>query len=210
MIETIPRVGIRRPSFSDLVLFGVTLTELALVLALTPTFTVIDWLYVSEHIIVLGVALTRRPPKAQDHSLLSSAAVIVAMSYAYAQVLYLGWIPGNALWPDGGLVLVSLSAVLSLASLATLGRRFGIRPALRGLTTAGPYRIVRHPIYLGYLLGDIGYNLQEWNSGTVLLVMIGWIALIYRIYAEERVLSQDAGWPKYTTLVPYRLIPGVW
>jgi protein-S-isoprenylcysteine O-methyltransferase Ste14 len=65
-------------------------------------------------------------------------------------------------------------------------------------------------MYLSYVIGDIGYNLQEWNSVTLLLVLIGWGSLVYRIRAEERVLSQHAGWPAYAALVRYRLFPGVW
>jgi protein-S-isoprenylcysteine O-methyltransferase Ste14 len=65
-------------------------------------------------------------------------------------------------------------------------------------------------MYLAYMLADIGYNIQEWNFGTVLLVMIGWASLLFRIHAEERILAHDAGWPAYTALVRYRLIPGVW
>src|SRR5215470_2688826 len=101
-------------------------------------------------------------------------------------------------------------ASLRLASLLTLGRRFGIRPAMRGLATRGPYRVVRHPMYLAYLLSDTGYNLQEWNIGTVLLVMLGWASLLYRIHAEERILSKHADWPAYVALVRYRLLPGFW
>jgi protein-S-isoprenylcysteine O-methyltransferase Ste14 len=65
-------------------------------------------------------------------------------------------------------------------------------------------------MYLAYVLGDIGYNLQETNLGTVLLVVTGWMSLLYRIHAEEHVLSRDAGWRSYAARVPYRLIPGVW
>ena len=201
---------IARRRFADFLLFGVTSAELTLLFFLTPTFTLTDWIYVLQHLIVLVIALTRRPPKAQDHSLLSSAAVCVAYVYPYAQVIYLNWVPGNPAWPEGGFVMVTLAAFLSLASLLTLGRLFGVRPALRELVTRGPYRFVRHPMYLSYIVADIGYNLQEWNFGTVALVMAGWISLIYRIHAEEQVLSQDAGWQQYTARVRYRLLPGIW
>jgi len=69
---------------------------------------------------------------------------------------------------------------------------------------------VRHPMYLAYVLADIGYNLQEWNFGTALLVMAGWASLIYRIRAEERMLSHDPGWSTYVVLVHHRLFPGLW
>jgi protein-S-isoprenylcysteine O-methyltransferase Ste14 len=195
---------------ADFLLFGVTAVELAILVLLTPTFTVTDWIYVVQHLMVLGIALTRRAPDAQDRSLSSSAAVVVAYGYPYGQLAYLRWVPGDPAWPAGGLVLVTVAACLSFASLSTLGRWFGVRPALRGLATKGPYRLVRHPMYLAYLLADVGYNLQEWNIGTGLMVMAGWIAVLYRIHAEERVLSGDPGWPAYAALVRYRLVPGLW
>ena len=202
--------GISGRRVGDFLLFGVTSAELALLLFLTPTFTFVDWIYVLQHFLVLGIALTRRPPEVYNHSLPSSASIVVAYAYPYAQVAYLRWVPGDPAWPAGGLLLVTLAACLSLASLLSLGRRFGVFPALRGLVTRGPYRLVRHPMYLAYVIADIGYNLQEWNFGTALLVMAGWASLLYRIQAEERVLSQDARWSTYAASVRYRLLPGIW
>jgi protein-S-isoprenylcysteine O-methyltransferase Ste14 len=176
----------------------------------TPTFTLTDWIYVSQHILVLNIALTRLAPKAADYSLASSAAVTVAYAYPYAQVICLRWIPGDEAWPTIGLIMVIAAAVLSLVSLLTLGKRFGVRPALRGLVMTGPYALVRHPIYLSYVVSDIGYNLQEWNLVTVLVMIAGWGSLVYRVGAEERILSLDPGWVGYTSSVRYRLIPGIW
>jgi protein-S-isoprenylcysteine O-methyltransferase Ste14 len=196
--------------FANVLLFSVTLVELTILVLQTLTFTLVDWIYVSQHLLVLALAFTRRLPEAQDHSLPSSAAVVVSYAYPYAQVALLGWMPGDPAWPTGGLVLVTIAAFLSLASLLSLGRSFGVRPALRRLVTIGPYRLVRHPMYLAYVLGDIGYNLQEWNAGTVLLVLAGWTSLFYRIRAEEHVLSRDAGWPAYVASVGHRLLPKLW
>jgi protein-S-isoprenylcysteine O-methyltransferase Ste14 len=195
---------------ADLLLFCVTSAELVILFLLTPTFTITDWIYVLQHFIVLGIALTRPQPKLRDYSVASSVAVGIAYAYPYAQVIYLRWSPGQVTWPAAGLVMVTLAAGLSLVSLLAMGRFFGVRPALRGLVTRGPYKFVRHPMYLSYVLADIGYNLQEWNSVTLLLVLIGWASLIYRIRAEERVLSQHAEWPAYVALVRYRLLPGLW
>jgi protein-S-isoprenylcysteine O-methyltransferase Ste14 len=43
-----------------------------------------------------------------------------------------------------------------------------------------------------------------------LLVAVGWISLLYRIHAEERVLSEHPDWPNYIARVRYRLVPGLW
>jgi protein-S-isoprenylcysteine O-methyltransferase Ste14 len=145
-----------------------------------------------------------------DYSITSSMAVGVSYIYPYAQVIYLRWSPGYVAWPAAGLFLVTLGAGLTLVSLLAMRRAFGVRPALRGLVTSGPYRLVRHPMYLSYAIADIGYNLQEWNFVTLLLVLVGWAALVYRIHAEERLISQHAKWPTYVALVRYRLFPGLW
>jgi len=199
-----------RRRFADLLLFGVTSTELVIICLLTPTFTVADWIYVLQHLMVLGIALTRGAPKARDYSVGTSIAVGIAYIYPYAQVISLRLSSGYVTSPAAGLVLVTLAAGLSLVSLLTMGRVFGVRPALRDLVTHGPYRFVRHPMYLSYLLADIGYNLQESNIMTLLLVSVGWASLVYRIQAEERVLAQHAAWPTYAALVRYRILPGLW
>lgn len=52
--------------FADFLLLGVTSGELVLLLLITPTFAIADWIYVSQHLVVLGIALARPAPKAQD------------------------------------------------------------------------------------------------------------------------------------------------
>jgi hypothetical protein len=51
-------VRLRLRRFADFLLLGVTLVELALLLLISPTFAIADWIYVSQHLLVLGIALT--------------------------------------------------------------------------------------------------------------------------------------------------------
>jgi protein-S-isoprenylcysteine O-methyltransferase Ste14 len=157
LLSTVRQAWPRR-TCGDVMLCGITLAELSLLVFMTPTFTALDWIYVLQHVIVLGVALTRHPPEAHDHSWRVTMACLVSYAYPYAQILYLGIVPGSPAWPPLGQMLVVVATSVSLASLVTLGRWFGIRPALRGLAQTGPYRMVRHPLYLAYLLG--GRRLQ--------------------------------------------------
>src|SRR5207244_12845242 len=132
-----------RRRFADLLLFCVTSTELAILFLLTPTFTITDWIYVLQHLIVLGIALTRRHPKVRDYSIASSVAVGTAYVYPYAQVIYLRWSSWHVASPYAGLALVTVAAGLSLVSLLSMGRLIGVSPAVSGRVRSGPYRLGR-------------------------------------------------------------------
>jgi hypothetical protein len=86
----------------DFILFGATALEMVVLFLLTPKFAVIDWIYVWSNLLVLLIALTRRPAKEQDCSLASGAAVIVSYGYPYAQVALLRSFSGHEAWLAGG------------------------------------------------------------------------------------------------------------
>lgn len=99
---------------------------------------------------------------------------------------------------------------LSIAGKAFLFRSFGIVPANRGIQKGGPYGLVRHPIYLGYLFAHAGYllaNLSPWNAAVYAAT---WGAQVLRIRAEEAILSEDVAYRDYKSEVRRRLIPGLW
>jgi len=114
---------------------------------------------------------------------------------------------------DGGLPqlpceLLQLGGVLfALAGLATLGRSFGLVAADRGLKTGGPYRLVRHPAYAGYLIAYVGYVLENPAPLNFLLLCVSTAFQLVRINEEEAVLSADGGYRLYRERVPYRLVP---
>jgi len=114
---------------------------------------------------------------------------------------------------DGGLrelpceLLQLLGVLLALASLATLGRSFGLVAADRGLKTRGPYRLVRHPAYAGYLVAYIGYVLENPSPANLALLLLSSAFQLIRIREEEAVLDGDAAYHRYRRSVPYRLVP---
>jgi protein-S-isoprenylcysteine O-methyltransferase Ste14 len=89
----------------------------------------------------------------------------------------------------------------------SLGRSFGLLPAHRGLVGSGPYRLIRHPMYLGYLIGTTGFVLVNF-SWRNLSVLIGiYLALGLRISREEAVLESSSDYREYRKQVPWRLVP---
>lgn len=109
-----------------------------------------------------------------------------------------------------------LCGMLMMAGIATqvlakivLGRSFGLVAANRGLRLAGPYRVVRHPMYAGYLLTHVGFVLLNPTWINIASYAVCYCLQVPRLLAEERLLSRDPDYAKYTSAVRYRLIPGV-
>jgi protein-S-isoprenylcysteine O-methyltransferase Ste14 len=117
---------------------------------------------------------------------------------------------GRAVAPDAaGFALQLAGTVFQLYGKLALGRSFGIVAANRGIVLSGPYRLVRHPIYLGYLVTHAGFLISNVSVRNVLVYVAAYFFQIARIYAEERILSEDGGYRDYLLRVRYRLIPGI-
>lgn len=91
-----------------------------------------------------------------------------------------------------------------------LGRSFGLVAANRGLKLLGPYRLVRHPIYAGYLILHVTYLLGNPTWRNLLIYLFFYALQLLRIAAEERLLSQNPEYREYCRAVKYRLIPWVY
>jgi protein-S-isoprenylcysteine O-methyltransferase Ste14 len=99
--------------------------------------------------------------------------------------------------------------LLQLSAKLTLRRSFGVVAANRGVKASGPYRLVRHPMYAGYTLTQIGFLLSGpalWNFAIYGLTLF---IACRRIIAEERVLGEDEAYQALVQKVRYRLLPGV-
>lgn len=108
-----------------------------------------------------------------------------------------------------GVVLMFAGILFQILSKATLGLRFGIVAANRGICSSGTYRIVRHPIYMGYLITHIGFLCLAFSPWNLMVYTITYCFMIPRIFAEERLLRRDAEYEAYCGKTHWRLFPGV-
>lgn len=132
-------------------------------------------------------------------------------------VALLGTGVGLLIMPQGTQLVpewVSTALVMSGAAIAFLaklflGRSFGIVPANRGVKQYGVYRVVRHPMYAGYIINQLGFVLLFFSLHNVMMYAVAWIAFWLRAREEEKFLEQDVTYREYREKVRYRLIPGI-
>src|SRR5262249_54787400 len=119
--------------------------------------------------------------------------------------------------PDGvGIVSDLFTATVSAVGFAilvfgkmSLGRSFGLIPANRGVVTGGPYAIVRHPIYAGYLITHAALIAAYPTPMNIATILLADGALVWRALLEERVLARDGRYRAYCSRVAWHLVPGV-
>src|SRR5215216_3672877 len=105
--------------------------------------------------------------------------------------------------------VVVLGTLFTIWSLVTLGRCFGLLPEVRGLVVSGPYRLVRHPVYLGEAISAVGILIAKPHP-LIIALLVAFLVLQYRrTVFEERALTAayPSDYPAYRARVP-RLVPG--
>ena len=104
------------------------------------------------------------------------------------------------------LVAVSMRANAFFSTVSRIQNERGHRVA-----TGGPYRVVRHPGYVGAAAFALGAPavLGSWIAvpiGTLVAILV-----VVRTSLEDRMLrSELTGYAPYAQRVRWRLLPGVW
>jgi len=162
-------------------------------------------LLVSEMLVVL-LTVMRRPAAAVDRSI--RARLLTALSMLGPPLLQPARV--EALLPQSATVAASVVGLaIVIAGKMTLGRSFGLMPANRGVVSSGVYRVVRHPIYLGYLITHVAFLFATPSAWNIAALLAADAALLKRAICEEQTLSRDSQYRAYQQLVRWRVCPGL-
>jgi protein-S-isoprenylcysteine O-methyltransferase Ste14 len=131
--------------------------------------------------------------------------------------LTLFFFPGGRTVPGfiAGILLIILGMGLRVWSILTLG--FFFRTTIetnigQKVITSGPYKLIRHPSYAGWLIICLGYGvaMQNWLS-LLFAFCLPLAALLHRIHIEEQLLVSTLGqdYVNYQKCTK-KLVPWIW
>jgi protein-S-isoprenylcysteine O-methyltransferase Ste14 len=147
-------------------------------------------------------------------------AIVVGMVAVFylppTEYLYFRTILSRNVWMQiAGLILILLGSMLFIWGRRTLGSYYsGHVSVVEGqpLVQNGPYRFIRHPAYMGYLLIAAGMAVGYSSlTGFIVIPILLLPAVLYRLSVEDKLLSEHFGDPfKEYASKTARLIPGIW
>jgi protein-S-isoprenylcysteine O-methyltransferase Ste14 len=110
---------------------------------------------------------------------------------------------------SGAVIAMRATRAMSALELAGIHQAAG-RTNPRPLSSAGPFWLVRHPIYLGWML--MVFATPALTANRFVFAVISSLYLILAIPWEERSLVAAHGdqYRAYQRTVRWRVIPGVW
>jgi protein-S-isoprenylcysteine O-methyltransferase Ste14 len=162
-------------------------------------------LLASESLVVL-LTIIRRRTSLVDRS----AAGVIATAVSLAGPPLLRAFGDSNLVPDAATAFASAVGLgIVIIGKMALGRSFGIAPANRGVVMRGPYLLVRHPIYAGYLLTHAAFLVAHPTPWNAAVLLVADSALVIRALIEERMLGTDVKYQSYCRRVGWHLVPGV-
>jgi protein-S-isoprenylcysteine O-methyltransferase Ste14 len=160
-------------------------------------------------LLVAAAAVLRSRPSGKASGLEPRIAALVGSFMMYGILLF----ARHNLSFSGEIIatlLMMIGNVGAVVALSQLGRSFSVMAETRQLVTTGPYRFVRHPLYLAEEIAMVGVFLQFASVWTALLLLVQIAFQLRRMNNEEVVLI--AKFPQYTAYsqTTARLIPGIY
>ena len=143
---------------------------------------------------------------------LLTSRVLVLLQFLFSAGLVLAVRP-NAMELTG-IILCLIGMAVGLWALMTIGlRRVSVMPELRDdaqLTTTGPYRFIRHPMYTALWLACFGFALSPLAAWKLFVLILLATVLTVKAEREEELLHDR--FPSYQNYcdMTKRFVPFLW
>lgn len=165
-------------------------------------------LLIAFYVMLIWLLLTRAPAVGVTHRWLPRVLAYVATFASFLLVFMPAGLASSPIaWTAVGLML--LGEVFSVYSVWFLGRSFSLAPQARTLVDRGPYRWVRHPLYVGEIVTLFGAALFRPAPLRFVLVAVIAALQVYRAHQEERVLAQYIQEYAEYQARTHRFVPGL-
>lgn len=155
--------------------------------------------------------------KKWDRVLTSLGAVPMLGVYIVAGLDYrFSWSPGMPAGMHIASLVVFLLGFMLVTWAMVSNRFFSTMVRLQtdrghAVATGGPYRFVRHPGYVGFIINSVTLPLILGSLYGLMLSALSVIIMIIRTALEDRMLQAELeGYAEYANQVRYRLVPHVW
>jgi len=160
------------------------------------------------YVLLTLLLITRPPAKAQADGLLPRIAAFVGGYMPWA-ITFFGKTE-QALPNLLSTACVLTGTIMMLVTIRHLGRSFSVVPQARSVVQTGPYRWIKHPLYLAEEIAIVGVVLQYLTPITVIVLVLHFGVQVCRILYEEDLLRRTC--PEYSIYeaTRWRLIPYVW
>jgi protein-S-isoprenylcysteine O-methyltransferase Ste14 len=157
-------------------------------------------------VLIVATALTRLSPVRKARGIEPRVSALLGSFLSFGLAL-LPKADLSPFWSITSTLLIIIGWVASFIVLRWLGRSFSILAEARRLVTTGPYRLIRHPLYLCEGIALLGLTLQVVSPGAVLLLLLVLLLQFRRMINEEAVLR--SAFPEYSAYAARtpRLIP---
>jgi len=137
---------------------------------------------------VIGLLALRHTPRARTSDLVPCIAAIAGTYLSVGIVLLQPAELSVPLYLTVAFLILG-GTVFALYSALSLGRSLSMLPEARRLVTRGPYKLIRHPLYLGEAIAIVGLTLQFMSPWALMVFGLQCACQVMRMSSEETILS---------------------
>ncbi len=147
------------------------------------------------YVLMISLLLVRKPSKSTAPARRAAVAAYVGTFTPFLLVLEGMRDKAGQTLTVVAVLVTTLGLGLSVYALGWLGRSFGVVPQARELVRSGPYRYVRHPLYVAEFITFVGAILTVVTPFSAAVLVLFVAAQTYRAIQEEKVLK--VAFPEY-------------